>query len=116
MVKAFVAPLKKRSIPRLELMGCLALTRLYMSCREVPTFADVENCKKVFWIDSLTMLAWIKTPPKRFKSFVSVRVKEIQESVNTSNFRYIRSFDDPADVLTRGINESKLEEWMKGAP
>ena len=29
MVKAFVSPLKKKSIPLLELMGCLALSRLY---------------------------------------------------------------------------------------
>ena len=28
MVKAFVAPLKKRSVARLELMGCLSLVRL----------------------------------------------------------------------------------------
>ena len=33
MVKDFVSPLKKRSIPRLELMGCLALSRLYRTCR-----------------------------------------------------------------------------------
>ena len=31
MVKAFVSLLKK-SIPRLELMGCLALSRLYRIC------------------------------------------------------------------------------------
>ena len=34
MVKAFVAPLKKRSILRLELMGCLSLIRLYQTCKE----------------------------------------------------------------------------------
>ena len=52
MVKAFVSPLKKKSIPRLELMGCLALSRLYRTCREALEFAEISSCKKVFWIDS----------------------------------------------------------------
>ena len=30
MIKAFVAPLNKKSIPRLQLLGCLALACMYM--------------------------------------------------------------------------------------
>ena len=56
MVKAFVSLLKK-SIPRLELMGCLALSRLYRTCREALEFADISSCKKVFWIGSLVVLS-----------------------------------------------------------
>ena len=40
MVKAFVAPLKKKSILRLELMGCLTLSRLYTTCKEGLEFAE----------------------------------------------------------------------------
>ena len=56
MVKAFVSLLKK-SIPRLELMGCLALSRLYRTCREALEFAEISSCKKVFWIGSLVVLS-----------------------------------------------------------
>ena len=45
MVKAFVAPLKKRSIPRLELMECLSLARLYSTCKEALQFAEINDCK-----------------------------------------------------------------------
>ena len=79
MVKAFVAPLKKKAIPRLELMGCLSLARLYSTCKEALQFAEISHCKKVFWIDSQTVLTWLKTSPRKFKPFVSVRVAEIQE-------------------------------------
>ena len=102
MVKAFVAPLKKRSIPRLELMECLSLARLYSTCKEALQFAEINDCKKVFWIDSRIVLTWLKTSPRKFKPFVSVRVAEIQETMGSEACKYIRSDHNPADVLTRG--------------
>ena len=73
IVKSFVAPLKKQSIPRLELLGCLTLSRIYSTCKDALTFAGIEKCEKLFWIDSLTVLSWIKKSPRNFKPFVSAR-------------------------------------------
>jgi len=116
VVKAFIAPLKKKSIPGLELMGCLTLSRLYSTCKEALEFAEIADSKTVFWMDSQTVLAWIKTPPKRFKPFVSVRVAEIQETLDTQAFNYIRSEVNPADVLTRGTPPEEVKTWMEGPP
>ena len=77
MVKAFVASLKKKSVPCLELMGCLSLAKLYSTCKEALEFAEISNCKKLFWIDSQTVLTWLKTSPRKFKPFVSVKVAKI---------------------------------------
>ena len=112
MVKAFVSLLKK-SIPRLELMGCLALSRLYRTCREALEFAEISSCKKVFWIDSQVVLSWLKTSPRKFKPFVSVRVAEIQETIDPQEFSYIRSEHNPADALTKGILPEQLEKWSQ---
>ena len=114
MVKAFFSLLKKKSIPSLELMGCLALSRLYRTCRESLEFAEISSCKKVSWIDSQVVLSRLKTSPRKFKPFVSVRVAEIQETIDPQEFSYIRSEHNPADALTKGIPPEQLEKWSQG--
>ena len=114
LIKSFVAPLKKKTIPRLELMGCLTLTRMYDTCRTSLQFANIQDCRRIFWVDSSTVLSWIKTPSLKFKPFVSARVAEIQETVGVDDFRYIRSKSNPADTLTRGTELSRLTDWLEG--
>ena len=85
VIKAFVAPAKKKSIPRLELMGSLTLTRIYDTCMKMLEFADIAQAKEFFCIDSTTVLSWIKTPPKEFRPFVSARVAEIHDQLMHSH-------------------------------
>ena len=114
IIKAFVAPAKKKSIPRLELLGSLTLARIYDACTKMLTFADIDQAKKFLWIDSTTVLSWIKTPPKEFRPFVSARVAEIQETVGSEDFRYVPSNENPADALTRGLDPERLKDWLTG--
>ena len=114
MLKAFVSLLKKKSIQRLELMGCPALSRLYRTCREALEFAEISSCKKMFWIDSQVVLSWLKTSRRKFKPFFSVRVAEIQETIDPQEFSYITSEHNPADALTKGILLEQLEKWSQG--
>ena len=78
----------------------VSLSRLYRMCREALEFAEVTSCKEVFWIDSQVVLSWPETSPRKFKPFVSVRVAEIQETIDPKDFSYIRSEHNPADALT----------------
>ena len=114
LIKSFVAPLKRKTIPRLELMGCLTLTRMYDTCITSLQFANIQDCKRIFWVDSSTVLSWIRTPSRQFKPFVSARVAEIQETVGVDDFRYVRSKSNPADTLTRGTEPSRLTDWLEG--
>ena len=114
IIKAFVAPAKRRSIPRLELLASLVLARIYESCLKMLKFAKVDQAKKFLWVDSTTVLSWLRTPPKEFRPFVSARVAEIQETVGSESFRYIRSNVNPADALTRGLDPEHLEDWLAG--
>ena len=47
---------------------------------------------------------------------MSIRVAEIQETVDTQAFKYIQSQHNSADALTRRIPEDQLTEWMDGPP
>ena len=114
MIKAFVAPLKKKSIPRLELLGCLALARMYVTCVKALEFTKAHEWERFFWVDSSTVLSWIRTPPREFRPFVSARVAEIQESIGADQARYIKSNHNPADALTRGIHPNHLMKWAEG--
>ena len=116
IVKPLVAPLKQKTIPRLELLGCLALTRIYNTCQEALSFVNFKDFDKTFWTDSRTVLSWIKTPPREFRPFVLVKEAEIQETVGSEQFRYIKSKYNPADALTRGIAPGDLKSWMSGPP
>ena len=114
MIKAFVAPLKKKSIPRLELLGCLSLARMYITCVKALEFAKAQDWERFFWIDLSTVLSWIRTPPREFRPFVSARVAEIQETIGADQFHYIKSNNNPADALTRGIHLNHLMKWAEG--
>ena len=114
LIKSFVAPLKKKTVPRRELMGGLTLTRMYNTCRTSLQFAKIQDCRRIFWVDSSIVLLWIKTPSQKFKPFVSARVAEIQENAGVDDLCYIRSKSNPADTLTRGTELSRLTDWLEG--
>ena len=116
MITALDAPLNKISVPRLELMGCLSLARLYSTCKETLEFAEITSCNSVFWMDSHTVLTWIRSYSRKFKPFVSARVADIQEALETQAFRYVRSACNRVNLLTGGAPPEELKSWMEGPP
>ena len=112
--KSKVAPIKSRSIPRLELMAaCVGV-----SLGEIVTKALSLNLYEVqFWCDSQDVLWWITQPGRCFKTFIAHRVGTIQEKTRTSQWQYISSKENPADLLSRGTSARMCAEsmlWWEG--
>ena len=110
--QVFCCPVGKENSPK---TGADGLFNTQKDVRRTSLqFADIQDCRRIFWVDSSTVLSWIRTPSQKFKPFVSARVAEIQETVGVDDFRYIRSTSNLADTLTRGTELSRLTDWLEG--
>ena len=113
--KSRVAPIKnKQTIPRLELLGNLVLSRLITAVLKGFENLMIFNSIRCY-TDSKICLAWLASYDKQYKIFVQNRVNEIRRS-EAKNWLYCPSEQNPADLLTkiRSISKENKELWFSG--
>ena len=106
LAKSRVAPLKRPTIPRLELLGCVIAVRLIRQVKDALNLNDVPT---YFWCDSSTALAWIKRN-ENWNTFVRNRVEEVHKSTVSEQWRHVPGTLNLADLPSRGCSVSKLIE------
>ena len=115
MSKSRVAPLKKISIPRLELTSATVAVKVnQMIVREFDIGLPTET---FYWTDSMTVLRYINNSSARFHTFVANRVAVIQDGSEPSQWRYVNTTSNPADECSRGlsvVNFLRNTRWTQG--
>ncbi|XP_068726417.1 uncharacterized protein [Montipora capricornis] len=110
--KSRVAPLKRLTIPRLELQGAVLASRL---CKTIVDESRFQFEKVILFLDSKIVLAWNRSEARRFKPFVSVRVGDIQTNTDPSQWKHIPGEMNVTDHVSRGISVRNLvERWQHG--
>ena len=72
--KTKVAPIKRLTIPRLELCGAYLLSDVLYHVKGV---FNIPMCNTFAWCDSTIVIDWLNGNPRRFKTFVGNRISHI---------------------------------------
>ncbi|XP_062538799.1 uncharacterized protein LOC134207095 [Armigeres subalbatus] len=120
--KSRVAPLKRLTIPRLELCAAKEAASLFQT---VAKALSLDSINAFFWSDSTVVLHWLKASPNTWKTFVANRVSIIQTATYGLPWQHVSGNENPADLVSRGMSvedflESQLWKygptWLKEAP
>lgn len=113
--KVRVAPLKRQSLPRLELLGCQLAAQLFHVVRSALRLPADVPC--TLWTDSMIALGWVRGRPERWKQYVSHRVEQIQRLTPVDCWSHCSGSENPADMMTRGVSAKTLLDsrlWLSG--
>lgn len=110
-----VAPIKKQTIPRLELLGAVVAVHLH---KYVANACQLLEAPVHFWTDSTIVLHWINKDVDSLKTFVANRVTKIQTRSMNADWRHVAGVENPADLLSRGhpapiIRSTHLVAWSR---
>ena len=114
MSKSRVSPIKACTIPRLELTAALVSVKVSNFLKKE---LKVQISKEIFWVDSKAVLGYIFNESKRFKVFVANRTEEIRKFTLPTQWKYIPTKCNPADLCSRGITVEELSNsdlWWSG--
>ena len=113
--KSRVAPMATQTIPRLELLGALILSRMVRNLidilKELVMVSEV-----VCATDSQVVQAWIKNENTQYSPYVQGRIEKIRAVTDVHMWNHIAGKENPADLPSRGClpTDMNVQQWETG--
>ena len=98
--KTRVAPIKKVTLPPLELCGAHLFSQLM---KHLQGILAIPTSNLYAFTDSTLVLYWIYGRSQRFKTFEANRIGGIQENVPPKKWAHVINEENPTDAGSRGI-------------
>lgn len=113
--KSKLAPSHGHTIPRLELCGAVLAVEIAESIAE---HLDLQLSDFKFYSDSRVVLGYIHNESRRFHTYVANRVSRIRQATTPSQWSYVSTESNPADLATRSVSPSEMANsmWLSGPP
>ena len=108
-----VAPVQTTSIPRLELCAAVLASQ---AVAKITKEIDMEIHAITFYTDSKVVLGYIQNESRGFYVYVANRVQIIQRISSPSQWRYVDTSKNLADLSTGCLNAQNLagSDWLTG--
>ncbi|TWW61438.1 hypothetical protein D4764_04G0000850 [Takifugu flavidus] len=108
MGKSRVSLLKQITVPRLELTAAVVAVKVDRMLQEE---MQIPLQQSIFWTDSTTVLKYIDSETARYKTFVANRITLIREATKPSQWRYVRTSQNPADK-EQTLTDDSLQTFL----
>ncbi|XP_058811014.1 uncharacterized protein LOC131675898 [Topomyia yanbarensis] len=113
--KTRVAPLRFLSIPRAELQAAVLGVRL---TNAVQSALSLKVRRRFFYTDARDACCWLTSDHRRYSQFVAFRVSEILENTDVSEWHWISTKQNVADLGTKWKGFPDLNPqgpWFRGS-
>ena len=100
-----MAPVKRMTIPRLELCEALIAACLL---KHASNLLSIPRENIFAWTDSCVVLGWLRGDPRRFKT--GNRVPEVLELTPPKAWRHVSGKDNPAEFASQGLYPVELAD------
>ena len=108
-----VSPQSATSIPRMEL--CAAASAVQCAS-QITAELTLKPEKIHYFTDSTIVLGYINNTSKKFSRYITRRIEIIHKSSSSSDWHYINTKDNPADLASRPQHPDDLmkSRWLEG--